>query len=274
MSIKYNETKISLLSIIDEIRQYPLVARLFGLILAFGGWTGLASVFPNELMPYPFETLGLAWSLVIQGTAFEHVASTLWLTILGFVGSLIVGAAIGILMGINNYGQRFFTPYVIIGLAIPAVAWAAVSTVIFGIGSMAAIIATVLVTFPFIAINVWKGVEGLEADLLKMSKSFNVSNKRILLRLILPSAAPSLFTALRFGLAISWKIVTVAEMFAASKGVGYMIIQSYSLYRFEEVWAWAALFTIIILFIEYGIFIPLERRIYDYRQDAEFDLIA
>lgn len=249
-------------------------ARVFGIVLGLAAWTALAAVFPNDLMPYPAETLVLAWDLVRSGTAYTHVASTLWLTFWGFVGSLLVGGAVGVVMGINRYGQRFFTPYIIVGLSVPAIAWAAATTLVFGFSPLAPIVATVATTFPFVAINVWKGVEGLDPDLIEMGQSFDLSNRRLLTRVVLPNAAPSLFTAMRFGLAISWKIVTIAEIFAASRGVGYKLMQSYQFYNFEETWAWAVLFMIIILAIEYGVFKPLERFVFDYRQDAEFELLG
>lgn len=251
-----------------------VVARSFGILAGLTVWVALASVFPNRLMPFPYETLGLAWELVASGEAFIHIGSTLWLTLLGFTGSMLVGGVIGVMMGLNRYGQRFTTPYIIVGLSVPAVALAAAATLIFGFGSAAPVVATVAAVFPFVGINVWKGVESLEVDYIKMGQSFDVSKRRILRRIVLPNAAPSLFTAMRMGLALSWKVVTVVEIFAGSKGVGYKIMQTYQLYRFEEAWAWAVLFMIVILIIEYGAFKPLERKVFEYRNDADFQLLA
>jgi ABC-type nitrate/sulfonate/bicarbonate transport system permease component len=249
-------------------------ARIFGIVMGFVGWTALASVFPNQLMPFPVETIGLAWGLVERGVAWSNLAATLSRTFWGFLGSMALGIFVGVIMGVNNYGQKFSTPYVFIGLSIPAIAWAAVTTLVYGFSIMAPVMATVLTTFPYIAINVWKGVEAIEADLINMSKAFNISRKRMLTRLIIPSAAPFLFSAFRFGLAISWKIVTIAELFAASSGVGYKLMQSYQLYKFEEAWAWAILFIIVILIIEYGLVKPLEKRVFEYRRDADFNLLG
>lgn len=259
---------------IDLITGNKWTARLIGLLAGLAGWIALASVFPNQLMPYPFETIGLAWGLVESGSAWPNLRDTLVRTLWGFIGSMLLGIALGVFMGVNNYSQRFFTPYVVIGLSIPAIAWAAVTTIIYGFSIMAPVIATVLTTFPYVAINVWKGVENLEPDLIDMSKSFKISRYRMLRRLIIPSAAPFLFSSFRFGLAISWKIVTIAEIFAASSGIGYKLMQAYQLYRFEEAWAWASLFIIVILAIEYGIIKPIERRVFEYRHDADFALIG
>lgn len=251
-----------------------LSARLLGIVLGIVGWYALALVFPNELMPFPDETLADTWDLVQSGVAYTHLRATLWRTLLGFIGSMILGSALGVLMGINNFGQRFFTPWVVVGLSVPAIAWAAVTTLIFGFSVLSPVTATVLTTFPYIAINVWKGVESIESDLVNMSRSFNISRPRMLLRLIIPSAAPFLFSGLRFGLAISWKIVTIAEIFAGNSGVGYKLMQTYQLYQFERAWAWAVLFMIVILIVEYALLKPLEKRVFEYRRDADFELLG
>lgn len=259
---------------IASIGSNPWFVRAFGLFLGFLGWTLLASRFPNELMPYPDEALELAWGLVQTGEAWPHVRVTLWRTLLGFVGSLLLGGALGVMMGVSEYGQRFFTPYVVIGLSIPAIAWAAAATLIFGLSLTSPVVATVLTTFPYIAINIWKGVETIEPELADMSKAFEVSRRRRLLRFILPSTAPFLFSASRFGLAISWKIVTIAELFASSSGVGYKLWQSYQQFRFEEAWAWAILFILVILLIEYAVMKPIENRVFEHRHDVDFTLVG
>lgn len=249
-------------------------ARAFGLLLGLVGWTALAAVFPNQLMPYPQETVLLAWGLVERGVVWVHLSATLWRTVLGFAGAMALGVGGGILMGINDYGQKFLTPYTVIGLSIPAIAWAAVGTLVFGFTIWAPVVATALTTAPFIAVNIWKGTDSIESDLVTMSRSFSVSRPRMLWRLIIPNAAPMLFSAFRLGLAMSWKIVTITELFAASSGIGFKLMQTYQLYQFEQSWAWATVFIVVILGVEYGLVKPIERRVFEYRQDAEFNLLG
>ena len=258
----------------EAIIEKEWVARAFGLLLGFVGWTVLASLFPYQLMPYPIETLELAWGLIERGVAWPNLQITLWRTFWGFLGSMAIGTALGILMGVNNFGQKFFTPYVVIGLSIPGVAWALVGTLIFGFSIYSPVSATIITVYPYIAINVWKGVENIDNELVDMSRSFDVSRIRLLRRMILPNAAPFLFSGFRFGLAISWKVVTVVEIFASSSGVGYQAIQAYEVYRFEQAWAWMILFIIVILFIEYVFVKPLERRIFEYRHDIDFKMLG
>lgn len=247
-------------------------AHAFGILLGLTGWFALASVFPNQLMPFPQETLRLTWGLIEQGVVWPHLWPTLRRTLLGFIGTMIVGIALGVTMGLNTYGQRLLIPYMIIGFALPAIAWAAITTLIFSFGDLAPIITTVLVAYPVVAINVWKGVENLDSDLIHMSKAFDISRRRIVLRTILPDIAPALFAAIRFGLTMAWGIVTIGEMFATSNGIGVMIIQTYQAFRFQEAWAWAVVFMCVILLIEYGIFKPLERKAFEHRPEINFTL--
>lgn len=261
-------------SVFQKITVPDLVhPRFVGLGLFVAGWYLLAWVFPNELMPYPIETILLAWELTQSGIILTHLVDTLYRTLLGFAGAMVLGIFVGVVMGTNQFGLKFFSPYLIIGLSIPAIAWAAIGTIIFGFSILSPVVATIAVTFPFVAINVWKGVENINADLVKMSQAFGVSNFRLVRRLILPNAAPELFSGVRFGMAISWKIVTIAELFAASSGVGYKLVQAYERYQFERAWAWAVVFMIVVLAIEYFILRPLERRAYQYRQDAELETL-
>lgn len=248
-------------------------ARIFGILLGIAGWQALATVFPNELMPFPIETMLLTWELVETGVVWRHLAATAWRILWGFVGSMVAGILLGVLMGTSGFRRAFLTPYILVGLAIPAIAWAVISLLVFGFSEMAIIVATIGVTFPFIAVNVWKGVESIDWDLVQMSKAFDVSSFRLLHRLILPNIAGSLMTAVRYGLAITWKIVTITEVFA-TKGIGLKLINSYNAYQFERAWAWAVVFMIVILLIEYGVFRPLERRVFRYRSDADFAIVG
>jgi len=267
------KTKLFNPRLIDRLSKNKNFARIFGLSLAITLWTALAVVFPANQMPFPHETLTRSWELIISGQAVYDTGITIWRTFLGFIGAMIFGSLLGIIMGTSRYGEKLLTPHVVIGLSVPAVAWAAAAMLAFGFSILTPVVATILTTFPYITLNVWKGVEDIDFSLLKMSEAFEISYKKRISQVIIPSITPQLFTASRLGLAISWKIVTIAEMFSGNTGVGYRLISAYDNFRFEEAWAWAVMFMIIILAIEYGIMKPLERRVYNYRNDADYDIL-
>jgi ABC-type nitrate/sulfonate/bicarbonate transport system permease component len=248
--------------------------RVLAIVFTYFLWYGLASVFPNQLMPYPIETLQLTWGLYASGAAIEQLIPTLSRIVVAFVCAMTIGILFGVAMGSTDFGQKYFSPFVVIGLALPSIALAAITRLIFGFSFLAPVVAATVAVFPFITVNIWKGVENVEGDLLAMSDAFDLSNRRLLRRVIVPNIAPSLFAAVRFGLALSWKVVTVVEVFAASSGIGFMVSSSYDTFRFAEAFAWAVVFMIVVIFVEYLLLKPLERRMFAYRQDVDFDLVG
>lgn len=263
-------------SVLDRLPVIPSkwFARILGIAVGLVLWFWLASVFPNQLMPYPLEVFEITWGLVVSGTATEHLSITLLRTFLGFLGSMLFALVFGVMMGTTDYWERFNLPFVLVGVSIPAVAWAAITTVIFGFQLSATVVATVLTVTPFITIYIWRAVSQIDADLVEMATAFEVSRWRVLSRIILRSIAPTIFAMFRFSLAISWKIVLISETFASSSGIGNRLIAAYQRYRFEEAWAWALVFMVIILLIEYVLFKPLERRAFRYRREADFDKVG
>lgn len=248
-------------------------ARGFSVLLGLGAWLGIAYYFPMGLFPGPFDTVVASIELLQSGIVWEHLEATLVRTFAGFLGAAILGVGLGVAMGIHGYSEHFITPYIIIALSVPGIAWAAIITIIFGFGFMGPVLATTLTVFPYIALRVWKGVENIDTDVIEMSHSFGISRRRLVRRMILPSVAPALFTAARFGLAISWKVETQAEIFASNTGVGIRSLEAFSRYQYSRAMAWAVVFVVIILALEVFVIRPLERRMFEYRQDANFDVL-
>lgn len=257
----------------DALRS-KYMAWSVGIAIGIGGWLAIAAVFPMGLFPTPIESIVATEELMQTNSVWDHIWGTLSRSFIGFLGAALIGISLGVIMGLSNFGERFSTPYVVIGLAIPGIAWAAIWTIVLGLGGEAAILATTVTVFPYITLNVWKGVENIDTDLIKMSRSFGISRSRLLKRMVLPSVAPALFTASRFGVAIAWKAETAAELFATQNGIGKRAFETFARYQYDTTMAWAIVFVVVIILFEFLVFRPLERRVFSYRQDADFDVIG
>lgn len=270
MSISLNESKFHHIytyvintSIFQTLKQHP---RFSELIFVFSLWSGLAFVFDGSAMPYPHEVFFGTWEVLAGGNVWTHVSYTFTSTFIAFFITMVIGIVMGVSMASNKYGMNLFLPYVVIGLSVPAIAWAAIATLALGIGILVPIISAILIMYPIVALIIWKGVEDIDVNRIEMSDSFNISRRRKIRRVILPDIAPALFASSRYGLAIGWKIVTIAEIFAGSRGIGYMIINTFDQFQWAQTWGWAAIFVGIVLFIEYAILQPLEKRAYKYKE--------
>lgn len=245
-----------------------------GVVVAVALWTALATVFPNDLMPFPLDALGLTWELFVSGQAWEHMAATMWRSSWAFLGAFLIGNAIGISMGASEYGEQFFNPYFLIALTMPAIVWAAIATLVFGFSILAPISAAMATTIPIVVMYVWKGVENIDTDLIQMSRAFQVPRHRVLLRMIIPNIAPAEMGAIRLGFILSIKIVTLAEIFSMSNGLGYEVVQAYERFQFHSAWAWALVLIFTIVALEFLVFRQVERRLFDYREESDLKKIG
>jgi len=233
------------------------------------GWWILSLFFPHYIVPSPPIIAGTLKDIILYGGLMKHVTATMMRIAIGFAASMTVGISMGVVMGARRYWESFFRDYVTVSLSIPALCWAVLATMWFGLKPASPLLATTLITFPFVALNIWEGVKAVDKELVDMARAFEVSSKSILRKIIFPSLMPFLFAAIRYGFAISWKIVTISEMFAATEGMGYMIVYSYETFSMRGVIAWTLLFTAIILFIEYAVFKPTEKYILRWRPEMK-----
>lgn len=226
----------------------------------------------EQILPYPHivaRVMVLETILEDVPLFFEHLGSSLLRIVIGFGISLIIGIPIGIIMGIRKYWEAFFGDYVVVGLTIPSLAWAIIGVLWFGIQPLTPIFATFMITFPYITINIWEGMKDVNKELVDMARAFGVRRGKIIRRIYIPSLMPFFFASIRFGFAIAWKIVILAELFGAENGIGYMISYWYHMFNMRQVLAWVVIFTILMFALEYGIIRPLERKILSWRPEVK-----
>lgn len=250
-----------------------VIAQATGIFIVFAIWVVMALLFPFRLMPFPWETLALVWDILSSGEAWDPLVASTIRVFGAFVLAMVAGSTIGILAGTSDYGRRFFVPYMVGGFTVPGIAWAAIFTLMLGIGYAAPVMAAAFTTYPYVAVNVWEAVQDIDADLLEVGEAYNLKNTQLIKSVVIPSIAPSLFNAVRYGFAICWKVVTTAEIFASSRGIGAELIRHFQQFQFVRVWAWAALFMLIMILVEYVIMRPLQRKVYEYRPDTDLSLL-
>lgn len=246
------------------------VARVAGIVLFFLLWTYLASIYPENLMPTPYGTVEVAWTMVQEGIVLPHLTATLLRVFIAFIVAMLAGVTIGVLMGTSGFMRNFMTPYVMFTLSLPGVAVVLINVLIFGFTEITIVLTAVAITFPYVVINMMEGVEDIDHNLLEMSGAFDISRRRLLRRVVLPDVAPALFSSARFSISIGWRLVVTAEAFGGGTGIGYKLLQSFEGYQFTRSWGWALIFMAVIIVIEYVFLKPIERRVFDYRDDVGF----
>ncbi|MFB6202274.1 MAG: ABC transporter permease [Halorhabdus sp.] len=208
------------------------------------------------------------YNLVVSMKWVPHVRATLRRLFLGFAVSLFVGTTVGVVLGMGGFWEDAFQDIVILMLAIPSLAIAIYSAMMFGFSDLTTITAAAIVSFPFVSQNIYEGVKDIDNELLEMGSAFNVSRERVFKRVIFQSILPQWFAGARYAFAISWKATVLAEYIVADVGMGYILGFQMQRLSLAGVLKWIFFFLMVIMFIEYGIFQQIEKRVFDWRQEA------
>ncbi len=253
-------------------------ARLTSYVAFLIAWQLLA--WYVERMPAPWETFDFIWREfsggshggVRPGEFWEHFTPTLTRFSIGLVVSFLLGIILGAAIGTSSFMRVLLSDVLLVFLALPAIIWAFLTVMWFGLGWEAPVYTVILAATPFVAVNVAQGVRSVTPDLHRMSEAYGVPRNRKIRSLLLPAITGYLFTGLRFAVIISWNAVLLAEWFGATDGVGWRARLWYDAARYRGFLGWAIIFIVFIFVLDGLVLSPLQRRAFRWRKSAATDV--
>jgi NitT/TauT family transport system permease protein len=234
--------------------------KIYSVAVLLAAWVGLSFVFSEQIIPGPLPVFEAIMDNMQSGDGLFHLYKTVSRVVLGLTIAMFLGTGLGLVMGLSIKGEKFFESWVMVGLTIPAVVYAIICLLWFGLNDSAAVIAIGITAFPAVAINMWQGVKDIDMQLIAMGKAFQLPTVDLIRKIVLPQTVPYVLAATRYALGISWKIATTVELIGMSSGVGYMLHYWFGLFSMTQVFAWTLTFVIVLLFIEYVLINPFEKR--------------
>lgn len=249
-------------------RQRYLLWRVAGYILFIGAWAFVSTLTEPYILPSPVAVLRKMGEVLARDDFWINVFATLRHLAIGFTIAFVLGTVIGIAMGRSSYWDGFFRDYVMLTLTTPGLVFALICVMIFGLSTLAPIVAIVLTSFPHITVNVVEGVRAIPRDLMDMATAYGVDRRTRIRNIVLPAIAPFLFTAIRYGFAIAWKITALTELFGQTDGVGIQIRVEFLFFDIAGVLAWAFFLVGFALVMERLVLQRLERRFFRWRPKA------
>ncbi len=164
--------------------------------------------------------------LLTKGDLLGHCGISLARVLRGFSISAVLGITLGILIGLSRHLERVTQLVVQIIKPIPPIAWIPLVILWFGIGESGKTFLIFLGGFFTILINVIDGIKQTDKKLIEVSKVMETPMLKHIVKLVIPSAAPNIFTGLRTGLSSCWMCVVAAELVSSTTGLGYMIMDA------------------------------------------------
>ncbi|MGB6538180.1 MAG: ABC transporter permease subunit [Xanthobacteraceae bacterium] len=244
------------------LRMLPGALTLAAVIVV---WKIVSLFFIPVFFPGPKLLVQRIIEIYSQPSSYAVVGVTLLRIAEGFVISMLVGTAIGLVMGLRRSIEIFLDSWIMVLLTFPAVCWAFLSVLWFGLSQTAPIFTIVLIVIPYVALNIWAGTKAIGKDLVQMSTVYKANRSLTLRKVILPQLMPYIFSSLRISLSLSWKIALVAEAFGAGSGIGQQLTYWFQETRVDMMLAWGVSFMILMVLIDLLVFRVWERRIFAWR---------
>jgi len=188
---------------------------------------------PNKVLDEVWNGWIRNWSDSWNNSLFPSLKRLLAGFLLAAVASITLGVAIGRSRTLGDYVE----PVIHFVRSIPPPALLPLFFVLLGIGDSMKIGLIAVGVFPPILLNTIDGVRSIDPLYLDTADAYRITRIRRLTHVILPSAAPKIFAGLRISMSIAVILMVISELFAATDGVGFRIVQAQTQFKMVDLWA-------------------------------------
>jgi nitrate/nitrite transport system permease protein len=183
-----------------------------------------------ELIVDPFfvagpQDIGLGWRVLIS---LQRVA-------IGYGLAAIFGIIIGAIIGQSVWAMRGLDPIFQVLRTISPLAWLPISLAAFRDSQPSAIFVIFITSVWPIIINTAVGIRNIPQDYRNVAAVLRLNHLEFFVKIMIPSAAPYIFTGLRIGIGLSWLAIVAAEMLTGGVGIGFFIWDAWNSSRLPDI---------------------------------------
>jgi nitrate/nitrite transport system permease protein len=225
-AVRQFKTKPTLEKIATNVLPPLAVLALFLLIWQIAASRAGASLPPptqvftesRDLILHPFYDNGGT----DKGLGY-HILASLSRVAIGYSLAAVIGIALGTLVGQSVYFMRGFDPIFQVLRTVPPLAWLPISLAAFRDGQPSAIFVIFITSVWPIIINTAAGIRNIPQDYRNVARVLQLNPLEYFVKIMVPAAAPYIFTGLRIGVGLSWLAIVAAEMLIGGVGIGFFI---------------------------------------------------
>ncbi|KRB58388.1 nitrate transport permease nrtB [Rhizobium sp. Root708] len=221
----------------------PIGARSFLLIsiavfaVLFAIWW--ASTVTGWVKPIFLPSPGAVWSkmveLALDGTLWNDAGISIYRMLVGFLLASAMAIPIGIMIGCFKTWEAAVEPLVDFVRYMPVVAFVPLSILWAGTSDLQKFVIIWIGTFFQQVLMVMDSVKRVPTDFVGLGRTLGMSETKILRRIVLPSALPGIWDTLRISLGWAWTWLVLAELVAATSGLGYRIVVSQRYFQTQTI---------------------------------------
>ena len=188
-------------------------------------WTEAYDLIVDPFFVAGPQDIGLGWRVLIS---LQRVA-------IGYGFAAVIGILLGTLVGQSVWAMRGLDPIFQILRTISPLAWLPISLAAFRDSQPSAIFVIFITAVWPIIINTAVGIRNIPADYRNVAAVLRLNPLEFFVKIMVPSAAPYIFTGLRIGIGLSWLAIVAAEMLTGGVGIGFFIWDAWNSSRLSDI---------------------------------------
>jgi NitT/TauT family transport system permease protein len=229
-----------------------------GLLLA---WELAYLVVGDVALRSPWQTIRFTVAFVQTELFWENVTNTLGAFGLALVIAVLLGLAIGFVLGMHRLSADAMEPMLVALYSIPKITLYPIILLAFGLGMSAKVAFGAIHGIIPIALFTLGAVRGVRPILLKTGRVLKLSPPMMVRSILFPAAVPEIFTGLRVGFSLTLIGTVLGEMFAAQHGLGYLLMNAIGLYNIDMIMSVTFLLVVFASAVN-GVLLAMDRRLH------------
>jgi NitT/TauT family transport system permease protein len=215
---------------------YLLIAASVFIAIGVCWWAFSAlGVVPPIFLPTPQSVLAKMAQLAQDGTLWADLKISLYRITVAFLISSLMSILFGVLAGSYGFWKASLEPLVDFVRYMPVVAFVPLTILWSGTGDFQKFLIIWLGTFFQQVLMVMDSVKRVPVDFIGLGRTLGMSDRKILWKIVLPSAMPGIWDALRVSLGWAWTWLVLAELVASTSGLGYRIVVSQRYFQTDTI---------------------------------------
>ena len=219
------------------------------------------------IMSSPSQVMSTVARLYNGNELFHHIGITLYETVVGFILGTILGTLIAILLWWSKSLARILDPYLVVLNALPKIALGPILIVWFGAGVKSIIIMGLLISLVVTVMTVLAGFDEITGEKQLLMRTLGATKLQILTMVVLPASVPTIMSALKISVGMSWVGVIVGEYLVSRAGLGYLIVYGSQVFKLDLVMASIVILCVLAAAMYYAVAF-FEKRLIRWRGHA------
>ncbi|TEX13265.1 ABC transporter permease [Bacillus cereus] len=196
------------------------------IILIIWQLAGVFGLVSKTVLPTPLDIFLAFQELIKTGELFGHLSISVFRDAAGFFIGGGLGIILGTIVGFSTRSEQYLDPSVQMLRTVPHLAVAPLFVLWFGFGETSKVLLIADGAFFPLYVNAFLGIRGVDSKLFDVARVLEFSKRKLITKLILPSALPNLLLGARLSLGVAWVSLVVAELMGSTEGIGYMIMDA------------------------------------------------